>query len=217
MDVGQVIDRALERTRVVVVANDPLARGAISRGLGVEPDLVVVAQASGTGELRAALGSRHPEVVLWDLGLNPDRAFEASGDVLGGRAPVLVLAPDADAAAAALGAGASGALPREASPDVLAAGLRAVRRGLSVLPPEWLRPRFPARPLDEERVDALTPREREVLVLLVEGLSNKLIAARLGISEHTAKFHVNALLSKLGVQSRTEAVVRAARLGLVTL
>jgi DNA-binding CsgD family transcriptional regulator len=63
----------------------------------------------------------------------------------------------------------------------------------------------------------LTPREREVLALLAEGLSNKAIADRLAISEHTAKFHVNAVLAKLGVQRRTEAVVRAARLGLVTL
>nr|WP_236673772.1 response regulator transcription factor [Comamonas sp. JC664] len=65
--------------------------------------------------------------------------------------------------------------------------------------------------------DALTPREREVLGLLAEGLSNKAIADRLAISEHTAKFHVNAVLAKLGVQRRTEAVVRAAKLGLVTL
>ena len=65
--------------------------------------------------------------------------------------------------------------------------------------------------------ESLTPREREVLALLAEGLSNKAIADRLDISEHTAKFHVNAVLAKLGVQRRTEAVVRAARMGLVTL
>ena len=65
--------------------------------------------------------------------------------------------------------------------------------------------------------EALTPRELEVLQLLAEGLSNKLIAARLGISEHTAKFHVNAILGKLGAQTRAEAVAQAARLGLLLL
>jgi two-component system nitrate/nitrite response regulator NarL len=65
--------------------------------------------------------------------------------------------------------------------------------------------------------EELTAREREVLQLLAEGLPNKAIAARLTISEHTVKFHVNAILTKLGVQSRTEAVVRAVRLGLIML
>ena len=91
-------------------------------------------------------------------------------------------------------------------------------RGLTVFEPTLspLRPtsRAAASPTSPE---ALTPREREVLALLAEGLSNKAIADRLAISEHTAKFHVNAVLAKLGVQRRTEAVVRAARMGLVTL
>jgi DNA-binding NarL/FixJ family response regulator len=65
--------------------------------------------------------------------------------------------------------------------------------------------------------EALTPREQEVLQLLAEGLPNKTIADSLHISEHTVKFHVNAILSKLGAQSRTEAVVRATRLGLLLL
>ena len=99
---------------------------------------------------------------------------------------------------------------------MLAAALVAVARGLSVLEgplaSEWLRP--PDAPLAAE---GLTPREREVLALLAEGLANKAIAARLGISEHTAKFHVNAILGKLGVENRAEAIVRAARLGLVAL
>ena len=66
-------------------------------------------------------------------------------------------------------------------------------------------------------MEDLTPREREVLRLLAEGLPNKAIARQLGISEHTVKFHVNAILGKLAVASRTEAVVRATRLGLIPL
>ncbi|HEY6006255.1 MAG TPA: LuxR C-terminal-related transcriptional regulator, partial [Anaeromyxobacter sp.] len=77
---------------------------------------------------------------------------------------------------------------------------------------DWLRP-----PDDAAAVEGLTAREREVLALLAEGLANKAIAARLGISEHTAKFHVNAILGKLGAGSRAAAIVKAARLGLVVL
>ena len=77
---------------------------------------------------------------------------------------------------------------------------------------------MPPRAADlEGPVEPLTPREVEVLQLLSQGLSNKLIGARLGISEHTAKFHVNAISGKLGAQGRTDAVVRAARLGLLLL
>ena len=68
-----------------------------------------------------------------------------------------------------------------------------------------------------EGVTDLTPRELEVLALVADGLPNKAIAGRLGISDHTVKFHVNAILSKLGAQSRTEAVTRAMRMGLITL
>ena len=74
-----------------------------------------------------------------------------------------------------------------------------------------------ARELDEDPIEPLTPRELEVLHWMAEGLSNKLIAVRLKISEHTAKFHVNSVLTRLGAETRTEAVVRAARLGIVTL
>jgi DNA-binding NarL/FixJ family response regulator len=109
-------------------------------------------------------------------------------------------------------------VPRSADGARLAAALAAVREGLVVvdeaLATAVLRPRQ-ARPA--ALVEALTPRESEVLQLLAQGLANKAIAARLGISDHTAKFHVNAILGKLGVQTRTEAIVHAARLGLVLL
>jgi DNA-binding CsgD family transcriptional regulator len=93
-----------------------------------------------------------------------------------------------------------------------------VAEGLLVVDPVLaeavLRPGAPTVP---PLVEPLTPREGEVLALLVEGLSNRAIAARLGISEHTAKFHVGAVLGKLGAESRAEAVTLAARLGLVVL
>ena len=118
----------------------------------------------------------------------------------------------------ALAAGARGVLPRLADAARLTAALHAIAAGLTVLDdalaPAALRARS-ARPA--ALVEPLTPRESEVLQLLAEGLSNRTIAARLGISEHTAKFHVNAILGKLGASTRTEAIVAAARLGLVLL
>jgi DNA-binding NarL/FixJ family response regulator len=97
----------------------------------------------------------------------------------------------------------------------MAAALAAAARGLAVLDPA-VADGF-IRPPEDAPAEGLTAREGEVLALLAEGLSNKAIAARLGISEHTAKFHVNAILAKLGAESRAAAIVKAARLGLVAL
>jgi DNA-binding NarL/FixJ family response regulator len=130
---------------------------------------------------------------------------------------VVALVPDERAARAVLAAGAAGALLRNAEPATIGAALLAASRGLTVSEASFshLRPQ-PELPEAASPAD-FTPREREVLALLAEGLPNRAIAERLGISRHTVKFHVNALLQKLGVQRRTEAVVRAARLGLVVL
>jgi DNA-binding NarL/FixJ family response regulator len=198
--------------RVLLVGDDPLARAGLAALLAGRPD-VLVAGEGGAENAAAAITAVGPEVVLWDLGV-----AGGSADALAGAAaaPVLALAADDAHAAEAVRAGARGVLLRGAPPEALAAALVAVARGLAVLEvplaAEWLRP--PDAPLASE---GLTPREREVLSLLAEGLANKAIATRLGISEHTAKFHVNAILGKLGVESRAEAIVRAARLGLVAL
>jgi DNA-binding NarL/FixJ family response regulator len=98
---------------------------------------------------------------------------------------------------------------------MVAAAVTALMARLTVVDPVVAGAVFPARPRPPE--EDLTAREREVLSLVAEGLPNKAIALRLGISDHTVKFHINAILSKLGVQSRTEAVVRAVRLGVLVL
>ena len=107
---------------------------------------------------------------------------------------------------------------REVDGPSLAAALAAVAQGLAVLSGE-LSPPGPApgeRASDPIAVD-LTPREREVLTLMAEGMPNKSIAGSLSISGHTVKFHVNAILGKLDAQSRTEAVTRATRMGMIPL
>jgi DNA-binding NarL/FixJ family response regulator len=127
---------------------------------------------------------------------------------------VVALVPGEAAAADALAAGARGLAFRDADAGRLAAALVAAARGLLALEgalASWLHP--PAA----TPADGLTPREAEVLSLLAEGRSNRSIAQRLGISERTARFHVESILAKLGVENRSEAIVVAARRGLVVL
>jgi DNA-binding NarL/FixJ family response regulator len=195
--------------RVLVVSDDPLARAGIVARLAGRDELEVVGERGGAEA--AAEEGLAPEVVLWDAGPGPagDHGAPDAG------APLVALVADDTAAADALRAGARAVLARGAQADAVAAALAAVARGLTVLDPA-VAAGF-VRPREDAPAEGLTSREAEVLGLLAEGLSNKGIAARLGISEHTAKFHVNAILAKLGAESRAAAIVKAARLGLVAL
>jgi two-component system, NarL family, nitrate/nitrite response regulator NarL len=212
-----VLDLIATPLRFALVAEDPLARGALSRALSDQGGENLTLAAAGTLAELEATRTEPPDVVLWDVGLRFNGA-EGRLEAPDLGAPVLALVPDEAAGELALAAGARGLLLRDAAPGALLAALQAVARGLTVFDSTLspVRPTSRAAP-SPASPEALTPREREVLALLAEGLSNKAIADRLTISEHTAKFHVNAVLAKLGVQRRTEAVVRAARLGLVTL
>jgi DNA-binding NarL/FixJ family response regulator len=104
-------------------------------------------------------------------------------------------------------------LPRDAAVDQIVAALHAASVGLIAVPAEASALLMPAEP--DSEVENLTPREMETLEMLAEGISNKQIAARLHISEHTAKFHVNSILGKLGAGTRTEAVMTGLRSGLL--
>ena len=197
-----------------MVADDPLARGGLAAILGAQPGIEVVAQVAATDRWATIAEAYDPEVAVWDLGGRGSAEPAPDLERLG--VPVLVLAPDEERAAEVLAAGARGALFRDASGPRLRAALAAVALGLTVVDdafaPPWRR-----RAAGTVAAESLTPREREALDLLALGLSNRAIAERLGIAERTAKFHVNAILSKLGAETRTEAVVLAARLGLVVL
>ncbi len=211
---------------VLVVGEDALARAGVAALLAGEAGVRVVGQVD-PAEAAVAIESEGPEAVLWDLGPHPGEGLEQALDLLNllglpdgedGGPPVLVLLPGESGVAEVLAAGVRGVLFRDAPGGRIAAALLAMTAGLVVveeaLAAQLARPREPARvPLAEP----LTPREQEVLGLLSEGLTNRRIAERLGVSEHTAKFHVNAIVGKLGAQSRTDAVVRGARLGLVLL
>jgi two-component system nitrate/nitrite response regulator NarL len=212
----------MDGLRVLVVAADPLARAGLAALLESRPECTVVGQVPAGADLADEWAIYRPDVVVWDRGWEPapipsldeDRLVEAPEALI----PVVALLPDEHSATDAWTAGARGLLLRDVGAEDLVAALQAVASGLIVLDPAVTGAVLAVRePLPGLLAEELTPRELEVLQLLAEGLSNKAIGRRLEISEHTVKFHVNAILGKLGAQSRTEAVVSATRLGLIIL
>lgn len=206
-----------EALRVLLLGEDPLARAGLAVLVAHGAELLLVGQ-GGPHEGTALARALDPDVILWDVGLarpSEDDRAEAS---LAFDAPLVALVAGEAQVAEARTAGARGILRRDAEAPRLLAALRAVVQGLSVFDEAstgaLLRPaaRDPREP-----IEPLTPREQEVLQLLAAGQSNKQIAQRLSISEHTAKFHVAKLLQKLGAQTRSEAVFIGARLGLLLL
>ena len=205
-------------TRVLVVSDDALARAGLAALLADQPGYTVVGQVGGSEYASVEPELYRPDVVLWDLGWEPERAVERLADAPDGGPPIVALVPDEAYAAQARLGGARGVLTRDVATAALLAALRAVSHGLTVLQPgmEAMPPASGGHGVAPPETE-LTAREREVLGLMAEGLPNKGIASRLKISEHTVKFHVNAILGKLGAQSRTEAVTRATRMGLILL
>lgn len=215
---------SLQDLRILVVASSPLARAGLTALLEHRADLNVVGQTAGDAELLETIDVYRPDVVLWELGWEPAQMVERVAETRAARVPVLVLLSEVTSAInvtpALMAAGARGLLLQTSSLDRLTAALNAVAQGLVVIDDRIaasLQEDLRTEREYEATRETLTPREREVLALIAEGLPNKAIALRLGISEHTVKFHVNAILTKFGAQSRTEAVVRATRAGLLSL
>ena len=196
--------------RVAVTSDDPLMRASVQRLLAAVPEVAVVPTADA-------------QVVLVDLGTDRARALARLPELRTIAAPVVVVVPDGSFVTAALAAGARGVVHRDSIGPEWSAALTAVEAGLTVIDAPLAENLVSARPAPaptsapRPAIGQLTERERQVVSLLAEGLSNKLIADRLGISDHTAKFHVNGVMAKLGAGTRTEAVVEAVRRGLVTL
>jgi DNA-binding NarL/FixJ family response regulator len=203
--------------RVVVVAARPAVRAGLATLLAEEGIEVVGHQPNLDALPGGALLSAGDLLLL-----DPDSVADVEeAAALAPTQPIVVLGPVADERrlVAALSGRAWGYLPRDASGERLAALVRAVANGLVAIDPELARQTIglPAVVASEEPGEELTPREREVLQLIALGLPNKAIATRLAISEHTVKFHVASILSRLGATSRTDAVRIGARRGLVVL
>jgi two-component system nitrate/nitrite response regulator NarL len=164
-----------------------------------------------------ALLRKHPSIELVDSASDADVLLcdevpEFSD--LAAAVPIVVLTDELPSQHA-WRSGVRAMLPRDAPAAQIVAAIYAASAGLVVLPADDTMAMLPTPA--EQPAEPLTPRELEVLDMLAEGLSNKVIAHKLGISEHTAKFHVNSILTKLNAGTRTEAVMRGVRLGLVKI
>lgn len=206
---------------VIVFSEDPLSRHGLAAILDLEP-AITTALVESTAQLTQDKVST-ANVLLWDMGWDVPAADSAEvwgviKDLVADGLPVIAILPGGEALGTARQMGVAGILPRNVKSRQLRAALYAAAEGLSVTDPALLTPlrRPPTTPI-QSMAEPPTPRELEVLALLAEGLTNRAIGVRLSISENTAKFHVQAVLAKLGVSSRTEAVVLATRLGLLTL
>lgn len=196
-----------DHIKVSLLTDDSLLRAGLSSLLAQVGSIEVVERDSA-------------EVALWDAGVDSDKALTRMAELRSLPVPAVAVVSDQAHVAPALAAGARGVLLRNQVGPGIHAALAAVRTGLTVMDSQLAETLVPAqapRPAPTKGRGELTERERQVVQLLSEGLSNKLIADRLGISDHTAKFHVNGVMMKLGASTRTEAVVEAMRRGLIKL
>jgi DNA-binding NarL/FixJ family response regulator len=197
MDQSGIMSSPVDDLRVLLVADDPLTRTGLAVMLQDQPGCTVAGQIAGDADQLAALDDYRPDVLLWDLGWNPESNLDHLADLKDDHIPVVVLLSDETYAVDALTAGARGLLLRNSDAAILVAALEAVARGLTVVDPELVGTVLPSRDRTVPApVEELTPRERHVLQLLAEGLPNKAIADRLSISQHTVKFHVTAIMSR---------------------
>jgi DNA-binding NarL/FixJ family response regulator len=208
--------------RVRIVARSPVTRAGLAALLGRDPTLQLLPDAAPSPSDGSAGATAEVVVVEWEAS-HPDPGLVAwvDGDLPEGTALVLLVDDlDAAVAGALLRSGARAVLPETATEDELRGAIAAAAAGLATLPARLLerllptaRESAPPAPGDA----SLTAREHEVLDALAEGMSNKAIARRLGISERTAKAHVAAILGKLGAATRTEAVTAGVRRGIILL
>jgi DNA-binding NarL/FixJ family response regulator len=210
--------------RVLIWAKSAVARAGLEAIVGGDPRFQVVADQARSLGLTDAIRASEPDIVLLDLpdGSRPP-AFSFTG--LRPAAPVAVALFESARRAEILRwmqSGVRALLLQEAHPEEIAAALEAAHQGLAVASQEILDALLPPGMEvsgDDELPpgEPLTSREAEVLSMLANGAGNKEIASRLGISEHTVKFHVSSILGKLGAATRTEAVTRGYREGLIMI
>ena len=208
---------------VAIFSTDPVLRRNLEQLPRDEPAVVIVGIFDQPSSFPEPVNRDCVDVLLADFPTQ-ELLAEYRGRYRGVALVVLLDGTDSEDAVHALSAGARAVLDRSAGRNEIIAAVKAVTAGLVVVPPDLLATLFNEAPFADDLFKAngagrarLTRRELEVLAAMADGASNKAIARRLGISFHTAKFHVAAILAKLDADSRTEAVAKAAQLGLVML
>lgn len=204
--------------RILVIADDTLARSGLAAELSGVPGMTVVAKMPSL-EVAAAIDAYQPDAIVWDVGRDSAAGLPITVGFVDDGPPIVVLIHRDNGLRGLAGLGAAGVVYRDAAAERIAAAVVAATHGLVTVEPE-----LAANPIDassattgDDADRGLTPREMQVLRLIANGSSNKSIAYDLDISEHTVKFHVNSIMGKLGVHSRTEAVMNATRSGLLPL
>jgi DNA-binding NarL/FixJ family response regulator len=198
------------------VDDHAMLRAGLEQLLGGEADLEVVGKAASGDEALTLVREVRPDVVLMDLQMPGVDGVTATREIVSEElADVLVLTSysDAERIVGALDAGALGYLLKDAEPDEVLRGIRAVARGESPIDPKAARELLGVRRTPSAAAVELTPRETEVLALVRQGLANKQIARRLGISERTVKAHLTSVFQRIGVVDRTQAALWAERNG----
>ena len=194
--------------RLVIVDDHPIVREGLKAYLELQGDLEVVAEAGSVREALERIATHEPDLVLLDLQLPDASGLKVLAHLahVVKRPKVLVLTSflDEDYLREALRAGAAGYVVKHAGPAKLVDSVRAALRGELPLDPGAVKLLAQER---DDPLDALTPREREVLARLAEGKSNKRIARELGIVEKTVKSHVSSILAKLGCKDRLQAAL----------
>jgi len=200
--------------RVLVVDDHSMVRMGLVQLLSTTEDLEVVGEAANGLEAIARVEELAPDVVLMDLQMPVMDGVRATRDITAAStSQVLVLTSfsDSDRILDALDAGAMGYTLKDADPDDLLEAIRSVARGDSPLHPRVARQLLTARARGRTPGTSLTAREQEVLELVRQGLANKQIARRLGISERTVKAHLTSIYGAIGVADRTAAALWAQR------
>jgi DNA-binding NarL/FixJ family response regulator len=203
--------------RVALADDHGVLRDGLAGVIATQPDMELVATAADGAEAVAVCRSTAPDVVLMDLEMPVLDGIEATRAILADapETAVLVLTSFSDRRriTRALDAGAVGYLLKDASAEEVVRGIRTAAEGGSPLDPRAARSLLEAKSAPEP-LAGISPREREVLALLLDGMPNKLIARRLGISEKTVKSHLTSIFRRIGVNDRVQAVLWAERHGL---
>ncbi|MEN4013783.1 MAG: response regulator transcription factor [Chloroflexota bacterium] len=214
----------MEKIRILLVDDHPVVRKGMRAMLATEPELEVVGECANGGEAVRQYAILQPDVVLMDLVMPEMDGVEAIRRILAlapeARILVLTSFSSDDKIFAAIRAGAAGYLLKDSDPADLVRAILQVWRGESSLHPavarklltEMTQPR-PAQP----ELDPLTEREKEVLLLIAQGLSNAEIAGKMVVSRATVHSHVSRILAKLQLDSRTQAALYAIEKGYITL